>query len=61
MQSERMYSALQGHGCVSRLVLLPHESHGYRAHESVMHVLHEDEKWLQAYCPSQQDTFGPTQ
>jgi dipeptidyl aminopeptidase/acylaminoacyl peptidase len=31
MQSERMYAALKGHGCPTRLVLLPHESHGYGA------------------------------
>lgn len=31
VQSERMYSALKGHGCPTRLVLLPHESHGYGA------------------------------
>lgn len=31
MQSERFYQALKGHGGVSRLVLLPHESHGYSA------------------------------
>ena len=30
MQSERMYAALKGHGAPCRLVLLPHESHGYR-------------------------------
>ena len=57
LQSERMYAALKGHGCVTRLVLLPHESHGYRAHESVMHVLSEAEAWLQAHCPSEQNVF----
>lgn len=49
MQSERFYSALQGHGCPARLVLLPHESHGYRAYESVMHVLSETETWLDTH------------
>lgn len=29
LQSERFYAALKGHGCPTRLVLLPHESHGY--------------------------------
>eukprot|EP00892_Ulva_mutabilis_P002989 jgi/Ulvmu1/12691/UM094_0049.1 len=57
LQSERMYAALKGHGCVTRLVLLPHESHGYRAYESVMHVLSEAEAWLQAHCPSHRDVF----
>jgi dipeptidyl aminopeptidase/acylaminoacyl peptidase len=31
IQSERMYQALQGHGVTARLVMLPHESHGYAA------------------------------
>ena len=30
LQSERFYQALKGHGAPCRLVLLPHESHGYR-------------------------------
>ncbi len=30
MQSERFYAALKGHGAPCRLVILPHESHGYR-------------------------------
>lgn len=50
LQSERMYSALQGHGCKCRLVVLPYEAHGYRAYESVMHVIHEKEAWLDAHC-----------
>ena len=41
MQSERMYSALKGHGVSCRLVLLPYESHSYRARESVLHTLYE--------------------
>lgn len=46
MQSERLYNALKGHGAICRLVLLPHESHGYRARESVLHQLWEIEQWL---------------
>ncbi|MCR9289696.1 MAG: prolyl oligopeptidase family serine peptidase [Bacteroidetes bacterium] len=46
MQSERFYSALKGHGTTTRLVMLPHESHGYRAKESVMHVAWETGQWL---------------
>ena len=30
MQSERLYSALTGHGAECKLVILPHEAHGYR-------------------------------
>ena len=49
MQSERFYAALKGHGAVTRLVLLPHESHGYRARESVLHMLWEMTEWLDKY------------
>ena len=46
MQSERLYNALKGHGATTRLVMLPHESHGYSARESVMHVFWEMTQWL---------------
>ena len=39
VQSRRLYHALKGHGATARLVFLPHESHGYRARESVMFSL----------------------
>lgn len=46
LQSERLFQALQGLGKKARLVMLPHESHGYRARESVLHVQWEMERWL---------------
>lgn len=49
VQSERFYSALRGHGVTTRLVMLPHESHGYRARESVFHVLAEQIEWLDTH------------
>ncbi len=49
MQSTRFYSALKGHGATVRLVMLPHESHGYRARESVMHMLWEMDSWLERH------------
>ncbi len=49
LQSERFYGALKGQGATVRLVMLPHESHGYRARESVMHVLWEMTEWLDNY------------
>lgn len=45
VQSERLYQAIKGNGGTARLVLLPHESHGYRARESVLHVLAEMFDW----------------
>jgi dipeptidyl aminopeptidase/acylaminoacyl peptidase len=49
MQSERLYSAMKGLGGTARLVMLPHESHGYRARESILHMLWETEQWLETY------------
>ena len=49
IQSERFFQALQANGATARLVLLPHESHAYRARESVMHVLAEMLEWGEKY------------
>lgn len=49
VQSRRFYHALKGHGAVARLVMLPHESHGYAARESVMHTLWEQHEWLERH------------
>ena len=46
MQSERFYHALKGHGATVRYVVLPHEAHGYRARESVLHALAEMVEWM---------------
>ena len=49
VQSRRMFHALKGNGGTSRLVMLPHESHGYRGRESVMHALAEMVEWMDQY------------
>lgn len=49
MQSERLYQAVKGNGGVVRLVMLPLESHGYRARESVLHMLWETVEWLDEF------------
>jgi dipeptidyl aminopeptidase/acylaminoacyl peptidase len=49
VQSERMYQAVRGTGGTVRLVMLPHESHGYAARESVEHVLAEMIGWFDRY------------
>jgi dipeptidyl aminopeptidase/acylaminoacyl peptidase len=49
VQSDRMFAAIKGNGGVVRYVLLPSESHGYRARESVGHVLWEMVEWLDRY------------
>jgi dipeptidyl aminopeptidase/acylaminoacyl peptidase len=49
MQSERYFNALKGLGATVRLVMLPKESHGYKAKESVLHLLWEQDQWLDKY------------
>jgi dipeptidyl aminopeptidase/acylaminoacyl peptidase len=49
IQSERFYAALKGHGATARYVVLPAESHGYRARESVLHTLWEMNQWLEKH------------
>ena len=49
LQSERFYAALKGHGANARFVILPYESHSYRASESVLHMLWEMDEWLIKY------------
>ncbi len=49
IQSERMFAAVKGLGGNARLVMLPNESHGYRARESILHMLAETDDWLQQY------------
>lgn len=49
MQSERYFNALKGLGAKVRLVMLPKESHGYRAKESILHMLWEQDQWLEKH------------
>jgi dipeptidyl aminopeptidase/acylaminoacyl peptidase len=64
IQSERLFQAIKGSGGTARLVLLPHESHGYRARESVLHVLAEMFEWADRYVknrstPASRTAAGP--
>ncbi len=49
LQSIRYFNALKGLGATVRLVLLPKESHGYQAKESILHMLWEQDQWLEKY------------
>ncbi|HSL52848.1 MAG TPA: prolyl oligopeptidase family serine peptidase [Pyrinomonadaceae bacterium] len=49
IQSERMYQAMKGAGATVRLVMLPHEAHGYAGRESIEHVLFEMINWFDKY------------
>ena len=49
MQSERLFAAIKGLGGAARLVLLPNEGHFYRARETILHVLAEQDEWLEKH------------
>jgi len=51
-QSEVFFEAVRGSGGTARLVLLPFEDHGYRARESVEHVLWEQLRWFDMHVKS---------
>ncbi|MCZ4320087.1 prolyl oligopeptidase family serine peptidase [Aequorivita viscosa] len=55
LQSERYFNALKGLGATARLVMLPKESHGYSAKESVLHVLWEQDEWLDKYVKNKKE------
>lgn len=46
LQSERLYQAIKGNGGTARLVILPHESHGYVARQNVLQTQAEMIAWL---------------
>ncbi len=49
LQTERYFQALKGLGAPVRMVLLPKESHGYYAKENILHLLWEQEQFLDKY------------
>ena len=51
-------AALKGFGAPARLVLLPKESHGYAAKESVLHLLWEQDQWLERYVKNKGQATG---
>ncbi len=59
MQSERYFNALKGLGANVRLVMLPKESHGYAARESIMHMLWEQDQWLEKYVKNRHEELKP--
>ncbi len=58
IQSERYYNALKGMGATVRLVLLPYESHGYTAKESLLHMLYEMNGWMDTYVKNPKPAGG---
>ncbi len=54
VQSKRMYQAIKGNGGTVRLVMLPNESHGYRARESVLHTQAEMIDWFDKHVKNRE-------
>ena len=61
LQSERYFNALKGLGAPARLVMLPKESHGYAAKESIMHMLWEQDQWLEKYLKADNEIETPNE
>jgi dipeptidyl aminopeptidase/acylaminoacyl peptidase len=62
IQSGRLYNAIKGHGGTVRYVVLPYESHGYAAKENILHLLWEQNQWLEKYVKNGNNkTEGNTQ
>lgn len=49
LQTERYFQAIKGLGGNARMVILPKESHGYAAKQNILHVLWEQEQFLDKY------------
>ncbi|WP_166921752.1 alpha/beta hydrolase family protein [Flavobacterium poyangense] len=47
LQTERYFQALKGLGAPARMVILPKESHGYVAKENILHLLWEEDQFLE--------------
>ncbi len=61
IQSERLFQAIKGLGGTARLVMLPNESHGYRARESISHMLYEMNLWMEKYVKNAKPRGGTTE
>ena len=49
LQTERYFQALKGLGAPTRMVILPKEAHSYVAKENILHLLWEQDKFLDKY------------
>jgi dipeptidyl aminopeptidase/acylaminoacyl peptidase len=61
IQSERLYNAIKGNGGAVRYVVLPYEAHGYRGRENLLHMLYEQNAWLEKYVKSSPQAGGASE
>ncbi len=59
IQSERMFAAIRGNGGTARLVMLPLESHGYSAKQSIEHTLYEMVDWFDKHVKNAKPRTSP--
>ena len=60
LQSVKLYESIRGTGGTARLVMLPHEGHGYYARESVEHAIWEMLDWFDRYVKNAPLRAKPT-
>jgi dipeptidyl aminopeptidase/acylaminoacyl peptidase len=58
IQSQRLFQAIKGNGGTTRLVMLPFESHGYVARESVLHTQAEMLAWFDRFVKNASQGSG---
>jgi dipeptidyl aminopeptidase/acylaminoacyl peptidase len=61
IQTERLFNAIKGHGGTVRYVSLPYESHGYTGKENILHMLWEQNQWLETYVKNAATNQGGEQ
>jgi len=49
LQTERYFQALKGLGAPARMLILPKEAHSYVARENILHLLWEQDRFLEKY------------
>jgi dipeptidyl aminopeptidase/acylaminoacyl peptidase len=49
INSERLFAAIKGAGGTVRFTFLPYEAHSYRGRENLLHMLWEQDTWLETY------------
>lgn len=59
IQSERMFAAIRGNGGTARLVMLPLESHGYAAKQSIEHTVYEMLSWFDKHVKNAKPKSDP--
>lgn len=55
LQTERYFQALKGLGAPARMVILPKESHGYAAKENILHLLWEQDQFLEKHLKTKSE------